>query len=73
MRVPVWFKKFIKDPGSQKLTAACLVGFPLFSVFQTLTNHYVWFSWPSIETGVIGWGLYFFLYLPIAYLLRNNP
>lgn len=69
MKLPQWFVDLYKDDGSQWLTVFLLLGTPLFQVATYFANvPHVW-RWEAIACG---WGFYFVLFLPIAYLNRNT-
>lgn len=72
MRVPEWLRKELREPGSQKLTAALLVGTPIFSIAQKFVNGYPWLSWEAWQTAVCGYAFFLVVYLPVAYLNRNT-
>lgn len=72
MHTPEWLKKGFKDPGTKKLTAFLLLGFPLFSVAQKYVNGYDWLSWDTWQTAVCGYGFFLVVFIPLVYFNRNT-
>lgn len=63
-----WLKKYSKDTSFKTMAFVLLFATILWDFIITAIGHEL-FYWTTVG----GWGIFFFIALPIAYLKRNSP
>lgn len=70
--IDAWLKKAWQDKTFRSMTKYVLGGSTLFQIATYITAHLRGEHAGLPEAFIFGWGMYFFVYLPITYYNRNT-